>query len=287
MYFCYLDESGVVEHAANTDHFVLLGFAIAAETWREKDRQVNMIKEKYGLKNAEVHTAWMVRDYQEQKVIPEFEGMGWSARKQAVLGVRALNLARANRKSNKELTKNYKKTAAYVHLSRSERQACVQELAALIGGWSDVRLFCDAHAKSHLNGLDHYKIAFEQVVTRFNTFLDIATDKLGLLVQDNNQTVAHRLTEVMRQYHRQGTLWSKINKIVETPLFVDSELTSMVQMADLCAYATRRFFEKNEATLFEFIRPRFDRNREKLVGLRHFTGRFQCQCDVCVDHGRN
>lgn len=287
MYFCYLDESGVVEHTANSDHFILLGFAIPAGTWRDKDRQVDIVKDKYGLRDVEVHTAWMIRDYQEQKIVPDFQALDWSARRQALLGVRALNLGRSGRKSSKELLKNYKKTAAYVHLTQQERLACVTELAGLIGSWSDVRLFCDAHAKHHLNGLDHYKIAFEQVVTRFNTYLDIATDKLGLLVQDNNQTVAKRLTEVMRLYHQQGTLWSKINKIVETPLFVDSELTSMVQMADLCAYATRRFFEKGERPLFDLIRTRFDRNRDKLVDLRHFTGRTQCQCDVCIDHGRS
>lgn len=286
MYFCYLDESGVVEHGGNTDHFVFLGFAVPASTWKQKDTQVDSIKAKYGLRDAEVHTAWMAREYPEQKVIPSFESLNWEERRKAVFGTRTLNLARATRKSNKELLKNYRKTEAYVHLTRSERGACLTELAQLIGGWADIRIFCDAHSKQHLNGIDHFRIAFEQVVTRFNTFLTNATDDLGLLVQDNNPTVSHRLTNIMRMYHRQGTLWSSIDKIVETPLFVDSELTSMVQLADLCAYATRRYFEKNERPLFDLIRGRFDRNQKWLVGLRHFTGKTKCQCEVCVDHGR-
>jgi hypothetical protein len=62
MYFCYLDESGVVEHGASTDHFVLLGFAVPAATWKQKDAQVNSLKAKYGLRDVEVHTAWMARD---------------------------------------------------------------------------------------------------------------------------------------------------------------------------------------------------------------------------------
>lgn len=286
MYFCYLDESGVVEHRTSTDHFVLLGFAVPAATWKQKDIQVNSIKAKYGLKDAEVHTAWMAREYPEQKVIPSFETLSWEERRKAVLGTRALNLARATRKSNRELLKNYRKTEAFVHLTRSERQVCLIELAQLIGGWTDTRIFCDAHSKQHLNDIDHFRIAFEQIVTRFNTFLTNVTDDLGLLVQDNNPTVSRRLTDIMRTYHRQGTLWSTIDKIVETPLFVDSELTSMVQLADLCAYATRRFFEKNEQQLFDLIHGRFDRNHKFLVGLRHFTGRAKCQCTVCIDHGR-
>jgi hypothetical protein len=286
MYFCYLDESGVVEHGAGTDHFVLLGFAVPAITWKQKDIQVNALKARFGLQDVEVHTAWMAREYPEQKVIPAFDTLTWEERRKAVLGTRALNLARATRKSNKELIRNYRKTEAYVHLTRAERMACLAELAEMIGGWADVRIFCDAHAKQHLNDIDHFRIAFEQVVTRFNTYLTVAADRLGLLVQDNNQTVARRLTNIMRMYHRQGTLWSDIDKIVETPLFVDSELTSMVQLSDLCAYATRRYFEKGETQLFSLIRNRFDRNRNKLVGLRHFTGKMKCQCDVCIEHGR-
>ena len=69
-------------------------------------------------------------------------------------------------------------------------------------------------------------------------------------------------------------------------MFVDSELTSMVQLADLCAYAVRRFFEKGETNLFNKIKPRIDRNHGKLVGLRHFTSKHQCKCQVCVGHGR-
>ncbi len=287
MYFCYLDESGVVEHGASTDHFVLLGFAVPAAAWKPKDIQVNLLKAKYGLKDVEVHTAWMARDYPEQKIIPCFESLTWEERRKAVRGTRTLNLARATRTSNKELIKNYRKTEAYVHLTRSERYAFLRDLAQMIGAWSDVRIFCDAHSKQHLDDVDHFRIAFEQVVTRFNTYLTVATDDLGLLVQDNNQTVARRLTEIMRMYHQQGTLWSRIDKIVETPLFVDSELTSMVQLSDLCAYATRRYFEKDERQLFDLIRDRFDRNRDKLVGLRHFTGKTKCQCEVCLDHGRS
>lgn len=286
MYFCYLDESGVVEKGASTDHFVLLGFAIPASTWKDKDFQVNSIKCKYGLKDVEVHTAWMAREYPEQKFIPSFETLSWDERRKAVLGTRILNIARASRRTNKELIKNYKKTDAYVHLTRTERKTCLCELANLIGGWGDVRLFCDAHSKKHLTDIDHFQIAFEQIVTRFNTFLTVATDRLGLIVQDNNQTISLRLTKLMRMYHHQGTLWSSIDKIVETPLFVDSELTSMVQLSDLCAYATRRYFEKNEKYLFDLIRGRFDRSRDKLVGLRHFTGKSFCQCDICLEHGR-
>lgn len=106
------------------------------------------------------------------------------------------------------------------------------------------------------------------------------------MVQDRNDTASKRLTDLMRRFHKDGTQWASIHRIVETPLFVDSQLTAMVQVADLCAYAVRRFFENREVALFERIYSRFDRANDRLVGLRHYTGRRHCTCQVCLDHGR-
>ena len=285
MYICYLDESGTVDVGGNTNHFVLLGLAIPAETWKAKDAQVAAIKAKYGLADAEVHTAWMARDYPEQATIADFEQLDRPARRRAMLGVRTMNLARKTRNVGKSLVKNYIKTEPYVHLTRVERNACLLELAALIGSWDDVRMFADAQSKTHAPGTDHFAFAFEQVVTRFNTFLR-KTNSLGLLVQDNNETECKRLTTAMRKFHRAGTMFAKIDHVVETPLFVDSSLTSMIQLADICAYATRRFFDKGEEQLYRAIGSRFDRSQNSLVGLRHFTAKFKCTCVVCIEHGR-
>lgn len=287
MYICYLDESGTADLSGNTEHFVLVGLAIPASTWKAKDSQIATIKGKFGLDESEIHAAWMARDYPEQRSVPGFEALDHSARRKGVLGVRALNVARAGRRAGSELLKNYRKTEPYVHLARRERKACLAELAEVVGGWTDAKLFADACWKRHVPaGTDNFAFAFEQVVTRFHTYLVNTGDSLGILVQDNNQTVAKRLTGAMRVYHAKGTFFSKIKRIVETPLFVDSELTSIVQLADLCAYATRRFFDNDERELFDRVLPRFDRNLGRLVGLRHFTAKYPCRCDVCVDHGR-
>src|SRR5437870_1731916 len=61
MYFCYLDESGTPQLAAQTSHFILLGLAIPAAAWHEKDRRVDVIKTRYGLKDVEVHTGYIAR----------------------------------------------------------------------------------------------------------------------------------------------------------------------------------------------------------------------------------
>lgn len=87
----------------------------------------------------------------------------------------------------------------------------------------------------------------------------------------------------MRKFHKEGTLWTNIEHIIETPLFVDSELTSMIQIADLCSFAIRRYLENNENELFDLVFKRADRKHELSVGVRHFAKR-NCVCKICVEH---
>ena len=304
MYFCYLDESGTPELGAETTHFILLGIAIPAAVWHEKDRRVNEIKAQHGLKDVELHTGFMARRYSEQEHIPNFEELDSPQRRVAVQAERNKSLikAAATKPADrlKALKKKYAKTADYIHLTHAQRMKALQDLADEIGSWINARLFAEAVDKTAVApGLDVFELSFEQLVTRFHTFLRKREDERlklggrvsttsvenhGLLIEDNNETVAKNLTNLMRRFHAQGTLWAKVDRIVETPLFVDSSLTSMVQVADLCAYATRRYFENNETDLFDRIADRFDKANQKVVGIRHYVGARHCACKVCAAH---
>ena len=89
----------------------------------------------------------------------------------------------------------------------------------------------------------------------------------------------------MKKFHRTGTFWTDLKNIIETPLFVDSELTSMVQLADLCAFALRRYLENQEEELFSIIYKRGDRDRRgRCVGIRHYNGKDPCSCIICSNH---
>ena len=70
------------------------------------------------------------------------------------------------------------------------------------------------------------EMAFDQTVPT-------SQKNYGLLIHDHNQTVAKRHTDLMRGFHHKGTRWTAVENIIETPLFVDSQLTSMVQLADI------------------------------------------------------
>ena len=161
---------------------------------------------------------------------------------------------------------------------------------------------------------------FEQYLA--NISVDNSRNKsYGLLIHDNNDTVSQKHTQLMKSFHDKGlwtttwgrttrsvswmhlstaltlrrldssaygpttTSWTDLKHIVETPLFVDSSLTSLVQIADLCAYSIRRYLENNEEGLFDHIYKRADRNQDTVVGIRHFSDP-SCLCKICDGHKR-
>ena len=295
MQLLYLDESGTSSIPGNTSHFILAGIAIPIWHWNTCDREIAAVKRRFGLEKSEIHTGWIVRRYKEQEEIQVFHGLSTSDRRNEVRKIRTARLLQlqrtANRKKYRQIKKNYAKTDAYVHLTLDERKKFVQEVAQCVSQWGFARLFAECVDKIHFNpafGRTIDEQSFEQIVSRFERYLqNIGGDgndrQYGLLIHDNNYTVAKKLTELMQSFHRSGTLWTRIESTIETPLFVDSKLTSMVQIADLCAYALRRYLENSEEDLFNSIFERADRRFGATVGVRHFSVA-NCQCRICEEH---
>jgi len=297
MFLCYIDESGAIP--GNTSHYVLAGLSISVENWRACDAAVSRIKKKYDLESAEIHVAWMRRSYLEQDRIPNFETLDHAKRRAMVESQRTAELQRLNKankhKQYRQTKKNYKQTAAYVHLTRAERETFINELAACVAIWGYARLFAECidkvHFSAQVRNKSPHEQAFEQIVSRFETYLKKISKQgkethHGLMIHDNNPTVARQHTDMMKRFHADGTLWTGIKYLIETPLFVDSQLTSMIQIADLCAYALRRYLENDEKSLFEQIFKRADRVGDTAVGIRHFT-KLGCKCMICSSHRKS
>jgi hypothetical protein len=295
MYLCYVDESGTPETPGNTSHFVLAGLSIPIWHWRAADRSISAILARYNLEGAELHTAWMLRKYIEQSRIPNFVNLSRPDRRDAVERERnayLLHLQKTGQqKTYHQNKKNFVHTRSYIHLTASERLDAVREVAQCVSTWGYARLFAECIDKLHFNpawlNCTVDEQAFEQLVSRFEQYLASTEDQggrhYGLLVHDNNQTVARKHTGLMRRFHKQGTLWTRIHRLIETPLFVDSSLTSLVQIADLCGYSLRRYLENGERDLFDRIFVRADRRGNTVVGVRHFTGA-ACGCEICRAH---
>lgn len=264
--------------------------------WKDCEREIVDIKKQFDLIDSEIHIAWILRPYLEQMKIPNFESLNYKQRRSLVKSFRTSELLRLQKSGNSKqyhrVKKNYRKTDSYSHLSYGEREDLANKIAICISNWGFARLFAECVDKIFFDPsryhLNVHEQAFEQVVSRFEQYLQNigsgSTNKCcGLLIHDNNQTVAKRLTNLMKQFHQKGTLWTRITNIIETPLFVDSQLTNLVQIADVCAYALRRYLENNEDKLFDYVFKRADRKDGIAVGVRHFTND-SCMCKICSEH---
>lgn len=296
MYLCYVDESGTPDIPGNTSHYILAGVSIPVEYWKSCDKDIAKVKSKYDLANEELHTAWMLRRYPEQNKIAGFETLDFARRRSRVIAFRTAELLRLQRKNPglyHQTKKNYRMTECYIHLSYDERRNLIWEIAKCLSTWGFARLFAECIDKIHFDPTRSSKTvdeqAFEQLVSRFEQYLQaVACDtpqKCGLLIHDNNETVAKKHTLLMKKFHESGTLWTNVQHIIETPLFVNSELTGMVQIADLCGYVLRRYLENQEDELFDLIFKRADRRGSTVVGVRHFTSA-SCTCKICTAHRR-
>jgi len=88
MYLCYIDESGTPDIPGNSSHYVLAGISIPIEYWRRCDQQVDAIKDRYKLGNTEIHVAWILRPYKEQRQIQNFISMDYGQRRAEVENLR-------------------------------------------------------------------------------------------------------------------------------------------------------------------------------------------------------
>ena len=291
MYFLYIDESGVQELNAGPNHFVLAGIAIPSETWKEKELEIEKTKKYYNLQDVEIHTAWMLRKYIEQGITPDFKMMNYeerikfveSERKKRLLYISATNTSN----KLKSIKKEYRKTKKYIHLTIEERNEFISEIARAISNWYDSFTFAYCIDKSAF-GMEPpkyppYEEAFMMITTSFQRFLEEKNEQ-GLIIQDNNENMKRRLHSLSKFFHKKGTLFTKLNNIVETPLFVDSEITTMIQIADIVSYGIRRYLDNNENNIFSYIYRRAYWSAGKQQSIVHYTGQKDCHCKICIDH---
>jgi hypothetical protein len=80
MYLCYVDESGAPDIPGNTSHYVLAGLSIPVWHWRDAEKEIYNIKQKYSLQDAEIHSGWLTRKYIEQNKVPDFSNLNFPQR---------------------------------------------------------------------------------------------------------------------------------------------------------------------------------------------------------------
>lgn len=131
---------------------------------------------------------------------------------------------------------------------------------------------------------DSMLIAYERVSQLFNNHLerDSNVPDRGIVILDDTsyETGLQDLAvEIRRTGNRKG---SQNRSIVEIPMFVDSKVSRIVQLADHIAYAVFRRYNFMDYRYFSEIEGRFIFKENLCYSLGHVTNKQDCTCPACL-----
>ncbi len=144
---------------------------------------------------------------------------------------------------------------------------------------------CAVH-KASFPEQDPVKIAFEDICSRFDIYLSNLRGQgdrhRGILILDES-THETALQDLARDFRTLGTRWGSIKNLAETPLFVNSKASRLVQLADHVAHSVFRRYNSGDTQYFDLIAERFYSYQGVIHGLSHkqFVNN-QCMCPACL-----
>jgi hypothetical protein len=88
---------------------------------------------------------------------------------------------------------------------------------------------------------------------------------IAIFDKSTEEITIQRLSHV---FINTGHQWGKrLNNFAEVPLFLDSKMSRLIQVADIIAYAIFRHFEYNDSKYFSIIQNCFDADGSSIYGL--------------------
>ena len=171
-------------------------------------------------------------------------------------------------------------------LSQEEARGMIKSvLSVLRDADGPARAFaCVVHKASYPH-LDPMEIAFEDLCSRFDQYLQrlrkSGDPQSGLVILDKSayETTLQRMSIEFRTL---GTSWGVIKHLADTPLFVDSRASRVIQLADHVAYAVFRRYQAGDTQYLDRIASKFDTEDGVVHGLAHKeSGNPDCMCLAC------
>lgn len=176
-------------------------------------------------------------------------------------------------------------------LTENQRQQIMNDIYDVIANaaYPNAVLFATAIDISSVTSSDQaLKDTFEDIVQRVNTFLvrmnRAGNPQKGMLIIDGNQSTEQKFRSLVSEFRNSGTQYGYLGNIVDIPYFSQADKTRMLQLADFCAYAVFRYYERGDDQFLNKIIHRFDRRSRDYQGadgLKHITQR-QCDCLSCT-----
>ena len=135
---------------------------------------------------------------------------------------------------------------------------------------------------------DAYRMAFEDVVSRFDLMLArfhaANRTQRGVVIMSESSTL-RRAERASGPSVSEGTQWGRTRNLSEVPLFVAKSRTRLLQAAGLVTNEVWGRYEKGVSRHFDDMLPKFDREGTRLHGLTHRTaGVDACWCPACFSY---
>ena len=172
-------------------------------------------------------------------------------------------------------------------LNQDEARGTIKSvLDVLANAYGTARAFaCVVHKDSFPNR-DPMEIAFEDLCSRFDRYLQRlragGDTQRGLVILDKT-TYETTLQRMSVEFRTLGTRWGVIRHLADTPFFVDSRASRVIQLADHVAHAVFRRYEVGDTQYFDRIAHKFDAEDGIVHGLAHKEpGNPRCMCIACV-----
>ena len=152
------------------------------------------------------------------------------------------------------------------------RETLIADVLRLVASDRGIRLFASVIAKSAALTVDITGDLFTQAASRFDMFLGRVFRQKGqaargIAIFDKSATelTIQRLSHV---FTSTGHQWGRrINNFAEVPLFLDSKMSRLIQVADLIAWSIFRHFEYKDSAYFSIIQNCFDADGKDIYGL--------------------
>ena len=172
-------------------------------------------------------------------------------------------------------------------LSQDDARGTIKAVLDVLANARDTaRAFACVVHKDSYPGLDPMEVAFEDLCSRFDRYLQRLRagrdTQRGLVILDKS---AHETTlqQMSVEFRTLGTQWGVIRNLADTPLFVDSRASRVIQLADHVAYAVFRRYQSGDTQYFDRIAHKFDAEDGIVHGLAHKEiGNPRCRCIACI-----
>jgi hypothetical protein len=181
------------------------------------------------------------------------------------------------------------KNEPWKSMAKQDRLTIIKRVLRAFNSAYNTHIFACAIHKKCFPTKDPVEMAFEDLCSRFEMFLDRLyhesgkeESQRGIIVLDKTsyETSLQKLAIEFRQI---GTKWRTLNNIIEVPMFIDSKASRLTQLADHVAYSIFRRYEAGDINYYNLIEGRFDSSEGKIHGLAHKQYyKPDCTCPGCL-----